>query len=63
MPINQEGSIGDGGIDQFGNIVQFGGLDIGSGTSPPPPPANGYVTEDGLIYYVAEDGSTYYVQE
>ena len=26
-------------------------------------PANGYVTEDGLIFYVAEDGTTFYVQE
>jgi len=26
-------------------------------------PVNGYVTEDGQIFYAAEDGSTFYVQE
>ncbi len=33
------------------------------GSSPPAPPSNGYVAEDGTTYYTAEDGLTYYVQE
>lgn len=36
-------------------------LFVAPGPSATPP--NGYVTEDGLIFYVAEDGATFYVQE
>lgn len=35
----------------------------GGGSVFPGVPINGYVTEDGTIFYVAEDGSTFYVQE
>jgi hypothetical protein len=35
----------------------------GGGQAGPSTPANGYVTESGLVFYVAEDGTTYYVQE
>ena len=34
-----------------------------SGSEEPPPPANGYVAENGTTFYVAEDGFTFYVQE
>ncbi len=30
---------------------------------PSPTPSNGYVTEDGTVFYVAEDSATFYVQE
>jgi hypothetical protein len=35
----------------------------GQGVIPPTTPVNGYVTEDGVVFYCAEDGSTFYVQE
>jgi hypothetical protein len=35
----------------------------GEGGGVLPGVVNGYVTEDGLIFYCAEDGSTFYVQE
>jgi hypothetical protein len=34
-----------------------------AGGQGPTTPVNGYVTEDGQIFYCAEDGSTFYVQE
>jgi hypothetical protein len=41
-------------------IRWFGGAGI---SAIPGVPVNGYVTEDGQIFYVAEDNSTFYVQE
>jgi hypothetical protein len=45
----------------FGWGMAGGG--ISAVTPTPTTPVNGYVTEDGLIFYCAEDGSTFYVQE
>jgi len=45
---------------EFVRCFGFGRAGGGQG---PTTPVNGYVTEDGTIFYCAEDGTTFYVQE